>query len=167
MSKLINGLTAYSQIDTKDKVCEVDCEAVMNEVKDCFTTVLNEIHAEVLIGPLPSIVGSKRQVTSLFHHLFGNAVKFRRENTRLKIEVTCERILDAWKFSIKDNGIGIDPSYQHKIFQLFRRLHRNGDYGGIGVGLAQCRKIVEQFGGQIWVESTEHLGSVFFFTIPD
>jgi hypothetical protein len=102
----------------------------------------------------------------LFQNLIGNAVKFRGEQPP-QIHVGVRREPDRWVFSVRDKGIGIEPQYFERIFQLFQRLHTRRDYPGTGIGLAICKRIVERHGGTIWVESQLGQGTTFFFSIPE
>jgi signal transduction histidine kinase len=101
----------------------------------------------------------------VFQNLIGNAIKFRRED-QPRIHVSAERNGREWVFSVKDNGIGIDPEYFDKIFVVFKQLDRKGKHGGTGIGLAIVHKIVERHGGRVWIESEVGVGSTFYFTIP-
>jgi chemotaxis family two-component system sensor kinase Cph1 len=116
--------------------------------------------------PLPTIVADATQMLQLTQNLIGNAIKFRGESTP-RIHLSAERIDGAWRFSVRDNGIGIAPEYRDRVFVLFQRLHGRDEYAGTGIGLAVCKKIVERHGGELWVESSESGGSTFKFTIPD
>ena len=98
--------------------------------------------------------------------MIGNALKFRADGP-VAVHVGASRQEDGWQFSVRDNGIGIDPKYMDQLFILFRRLHSRAEYPGTGIGLAICKKIVERHGGRIWVESEIGNGATFFFTIPD
>ena len=99
-------------------------------------------------------------------NLLGNALKFRSESRTPEIHVGARREGSFWIFHVRDNGIGIDPRYLDKLFQLFQRLHNRQKYSGFGIGLAVCKKIIERHGGRIWVESTPEVGSTVFFTLP-
>jgi light-regulated signal transduction histidine kinase (bacteriophytochrome) len=114
---------------------------------------------------LPVIRGNSSQIYHLFQNLISNALKFRGEANPL-IEITADLDKDDVIFCVRDNGIGIDMKYGEQIFEVFRRLHGADRYAGTGIGLALCKKIVERYGGKIWVESTPGQGSSFFFTIP-
>jgi signal transduction histidine kinase len=109
-------------------------------------------------------------LTQLFQNLIGNALKYRGpEPPRIRVsaEVSAESLGGMWKLSVADNGIGIDPAYQGQVFGLFQRLHGGGKYAGSGIGLAICQKIVQRYGGRIWVESELERGSRFLFTLPE
>jgi chemotaxis family two-component system sensor kinase Cph1 len=116
--------------------------------------------------PLPTINGDRTQLIQLFQNLIGNAIKFRRQDEPPRIHVGVQRKQTEWEFSIRDNGIGIDPQYYQRIFVIFQRLHRHEEYPGTGIGLALCKKIVERHGGHIGVDSTPGKGSTFHFTLP-
>ena len=119
-------------------------------------------------SPLPTVSGEPTLLGMLWQNLLGNAIKFARPGERPSVDITVAREHDMWEFSVRDNGIGIDPQFAEKIFIIFQRLHARGDnYGGTGIGLAMCRKIVEYHGGRIWLD-TAHAGpgSTFRFTLP-
>jgi light-regulated signal transduction histidine kinase (bacteriophytochrome) len=121
--------------------------------------------AIVTAGELPTIRADATQLTQLFQNLLGNAVKYRNENAP-RIHVQARTADKSWLFSVQDNGIGIEPQYFDRIFQMFQRLHTREKYSGTGIGLAICRRIVERHGGKIWVESQPGCGSTFLFAIP-
>jgi light-regulated signal transduction histidine kinase (bacteriophytochrome) len=114
---------------------------------------------------MPRVTANTVQLTQLFQNLIGNALKFCKDR-RPEIRVAAERQGPEWVFSVQDNGIGIDPQYRDRIFLIFQRLHKREEYEGTGIGLAICKKIVEQQGGRIWVESEPGKGSTFKFTLP-
>jgi len=114
---------------------------------------------------LPVIQADPTQMTQLFQNLLGNALKYRNERTP-RIHVDARSAEKSWLFSVEDNGIGIEPQYFERIFQMFQRLHTREKYSGTGIGLAICRRIVERHGGKIWVESAPGRGSTFLFAIP-
>jgi chemotaxis family two-component system sensor kinase Cph1 len=113
---------------------------------------------------MPKISATYLEMVQLFQNLIINAIKYRSEKT---VEVQINARLDGgmWVFSIKDNGIGIDPQYKERIFDMFQRLHAKTEYSGTGIGLAICKKIVENHGGKIWIDSTLGEGTTFYFTI--
>ena len=129
--------------------------------------VIEESGAEVTVGELPALRCDSSQLVQVFQNLIGNAIKFSRPDYAPVVHVEATREGAAWEFSVADNGIGIEPKYFERIFQMFQRLHTRQEYEGTGIGLALCRKIVERHGGRIRVESIPHQGTMFFFTIPD
>ena len=114
--------------------------------------------AEITHSELPTVRADQTQLVQLFQNLIGNSLKFRSEAPP-KIRVDARRHGDYWQFSVSDNGIGIDSQFQEEIFAVFRRLHTHEQYGGTGIGLAICKKIVDRHGGRIWVESATGTGS--------
>lgn len=129
-------------------------------------TSLIETEAVVTQDPLPTVVADRGQMVRLFQNLLGNAVKFRGPSPP-SIHIGVARAGQAWRISVRDNGIGIEKKYFERIFVLFQRLHTRTEYSGTGIGLANCKRIVERHGGHISVESEPGLGSTFSFTIPD
>ena len=111
------------------------------------------------------VLGDEVQLIQLFQNLIANAIKFCGQEA-LQIQVSAERRGQEWVFALKDNGIGIAPEHQERIFSIFQRLHHRSEYPGTGIGLAICKKIVERHGGRIWVESQPGEGSTFYFSIP-
>ena len=167
MQDLLHDLLAYSRVASRGKTLEaIDWEIVLHEVLANLTMAVKESQAEVTHDPLPTIHADRTQMVQLLQNLIGNAIKFRSaEPPRVHIGVT--RQGNAWCFSVRDNGIGIDPQYAERVFVIFQRLHGRSEYPGTGIGLAICKKIVEHHGGRIWVESRPGQGSTFYFTIPE
>ena len=127
---------------------------------------IRENDATVTCDPLPQVYMGEAHLQQVFQNLIGNALKYRTEEPpRIHISAADQRT--AWRFSVQDNGIGIDPQYKEKIFGVFKRLHRDQKYSGTGIGLAICQRVVERYGGRIWVESEPGKGATFFFTVPE
>lgn len=165
MQTLINDLLKYSRVDTKGKdFVPVDCNQVLSDTLDNLEIAIEESDACITNDKLPVVNGDKTQLRQLFQNLIGNAIKFRGEKSP-KIHIGVESHSNHWKFFVKDNGIGIDPKYRERIFQVFQRLHGRKDYPGNGIGLAVCKKIVQRHGGKISLESNTDEGTTFFFTI--
>jgi light-regulated signal transduction histidine kinase (bacteriophytochrome) len=129
-----------------------------------LTEAINESSAKIEVSELPALPADPRQMSQLFQNLLSNAIKYRGP-AELRIHVSAQRKGDFWIFVIRDNGIGIAPEYSERIFGVFKRLH-GSEYPGTGIGLAICKKIVEQHGGQIWVNSVPGKGSEFLFRLP-
>ena len=167
MEDLINDLLEFSRVTTQGKPFEpTDMNSVLGEVKRSLSVAIQENNATIEAGLLPTVTVDRSQMALVFQNLIGNAIKF-HDNTAPTISIDAVREGREWVFFVRDNGIGIDPAYYGKIFELFHRLHSRHDYPGTGIGLAICKRIVERHGGRIWVESELGKGSTFFFTIPD
>jgi two-component system, sensor histidine kinase and response regulator len=166
MRELINGLLAYSRVETKGKdFARTDCETVFNQAVANLQGAMAESGAVLTHDPLPTVRADAVQLMQLLQNLIGNAIKFRGE-TLPQVHVSAERNGSQWLFSVRDNGIGIEPEYAERIFAIFQRLHSQAEYPGTGVGLTICKKVVERHGGRIWVESQPGEGATFYFTIP-
>lgn len=166
MKRLIFDLLEYSRVSTSDEAFEeVDLNELFLELAEKMNTTLREAGTRLFTGHLPVVRGRHKQLLQLFSQLVDNAAKF--NNTAPEITVSAERTGTAWKISVKDNGIGIDPAFFEKIFLVFRRLYADEEkYKGTGIGLAICKKIVELHGGTIGVEAAPGAGSTFWITIP-
>jgi PAS domain S-box-containing protein len=166
MQGLIEGLLAYSRIGMEAQPFEpTDCAAVLNEALENLSESVKESGALTTHDPLPTVMADRSQMTQLFQNLISNAIKFRGEQ-KPEIHISSKRSGDEWLFSVRDNGIGVAPQYQERIFFIFQRLHARKDYPGIGIGLALCKRIIERHRGRIWVESGIWKGATFYFTIP-
>ncbi|HEY9735465.1 MAG TPA: ATP-binding protein, partial [Trichocoleus sp.] len=167
MQTLIDDVLAYSKVDLKGIEWQLtEVGTALDQAMSNLRGRIAETGAEVTVDPLPMIVADGTQLMQLFQNLIGNAIKFRRLDQAPRIHVGVERQDDAWLFSVKDNGIGIDPQFAERIFVIFQRLHTRDEYPGSGMGLAICKKIVECHRGRIWVESQPDSGATFYFTIP-
>lgn len=166
MQCLINDLLAYSRVTTKGREFKpVEPEAALKQALSNLKAAVEESGATVTFDPLPVVEADSGQLTQLFQNLVGNAVKFRRTEP-LRVHVSVEQRANEWEFSVRDNGIGIEPKHLARIFVIFQRLHTAAEFPGTGIGLAICKKIAERHGGRLWVTSEPSAGSVFHFTIP-
>jgi PAS domain S-box-containing protein len=169
MHTLVSDLRTYSGVRTARNSWErVNMEEVLSIAVDNFQLVILDTHASITHDPLPTVRAERTHMIQLLQNLLDNALKFHREAVVPKIHVSAEAFPQegTWRFAIRDNGIGIAPEYFGKIFRLFERLHGRGAYPGTGLGLALCKRIVEEHGGRIWVESEIGTGSIFYFTLP-
>lgn len=170
MQALITDLLAYARAGGRELVrAPADSEAVLCSALINLKVSIEESGAVVTHDPLPTVTADEGQLMQLLQNLVGNAIKFQRPGIAPKIHVTAakESGETAWLFTVRDNGMGIDPQFFGKIFEIFQRLRPRENCQGTGIGLAICQKIVERHGGRIWVESTPGQGSTFFFTMPD
>jgi PAS domain S-box-containing protein len=167
MSQLINDLLEYSRVQRKiRKPGTVDLNRALDLAVVNLRRSIAESSGRVIRDELPAVYGDSTQLTQLFQNLLGNAVKFHRKDVPPEIYIRAHRNGRNWIVSVSDNGIGISPEYVDRIFLIFQRLHSRNEYPGTGIGLAICKKIVEQLGGRIWVESNPGKGSTFYFTLP-
>ena len=166
MERLITDLLAFSRVGTRGGAFSpAPLDAVLTEALQNLQTALASSLATLEREPLPTLTVDATQIMQLFQNLVGNAIKFRGEQPP-KIQVGARQEDQRWVFWVRDNGIGIEPRYFDRIFQIFQRLHTRRHYPGTGIGLAICKKIVERHGGAIWVESRPDQGSTFYFSIP-
>jgi PAS domain S-box-containing protein len=166
MQGLINDLLEFSRVTTRAREPEaMDSEFVLNQVLSGLELYIKENKATVSHGYLPKVMADSTQMIQVFQNIIINGIKFHGEEAP-KIHISAGRNAREWIFLVQDNGIGIDPQYSEKIFEVFKRLHKKEEYPGTGIGLAICKKIVERHGGHIWVESELGKGSTFYFTLP-
>ena len=166
MQTLIDDVLAYSRVDMQAIAFQLtEVEKALDYALGNLRTRISESRAVITHDPLPTVMADNTQLMQLFQNLIGNAIKF-RSNQPPEIHVGAQRVEDAWLFSVRDNGIGIDPQFAERIFVIFQRLHTRDEYPGTGMGLAICKKIVECHRGRIWVESEVGQGATFYFTIP-
>jgi signal transduction histidine kinase len=167
METLISGLLAYSQAGKTSEAspAPVDMNAVVDEVKKNLATAIEESDAVISVSNLPVVEGDPAPFVHLLQNLISNALKY-QSGEAPRVMLAAEADGDFWRFSVQDNGVGIPQEFQKQIFGVFKRLHDRKVYPGTGIGLAICQKIVDRYGGKIWVESAPGLGATFFFTLP-
>ncbi|MEM6646385.1 MAG: chemotaxis protein CheB [Bacteroidota bacterium] len=167
MSDLLVGLLGFSRIGRYGQETAISISKVIQSVMADLSAQIQRTDAEIAITTtLPRVRGYKTELHSLFLNLISNALKFHRDGVLPRVEISVETTSEERIFAIADNGIGIAPEHQERIFLIFQRLHTSREYEGTGIGLANCRKIVELHGGRIWVESEVGTGSTFYFSIP-
>lgn len=166
MRQNILGLLQYSRVGKGDAMPEkIDLNEVMEEVCLLHQNDILESGAEIKVDPLPVVHNYLAPVVQLFNNLVSNALKYRKPDVPPLIQVSAKQEGEYWQIAIRDNGIGIDKEYLQKVFVIFQRLVPKEQYDGTGIGLAVVKKIVENLGGKVWVESTPGEGSTFYFTI--
>jgi signal transduction histidine kinase len=166
MQRMVQDLLTFSRVGRNgSQQSLVDCNAVVAAAIDNLQAAITESGARIEAGKLPSLVADGSQILQLFQNLIGNAIKF-RGNDPPQVRIRAERSGKEWIFSVADNGIGIAPEHAEMIFVIFKRLHTRAEYPGNGIGLSICKRIVEQQGGRIWVESAAGKGADFRFSLP-
>lgn len=167
LKDMIQGLLDYSQVGTQEgKFIEFNSQEALDNALVNLHSSIEACHAEVTYDKLPTITANKDQISRVFQNFIGNALKFRKEGLQPKIHISAEKGDNEYVFSVSDNGIGLEEQYKDHIFEIFKRLHTIGEYQGTGIGLVIVKRIIEQHGGRIWVESEYGKGSTFYFTIP-
>ena len=167
MRQIILDILEFSRIGKSDESMDfIDLNQIVNEVVLFQNEVIKEKNAKIMVDELPTIFNHKTPLKQIFQNLINNALKYAKADEIPLIEIRVKELDTEWLFSVKDNGIGISDEYFNKIFEIFQRLHVREDYSGTGIGLSIVKKILENMGGKIWVESQEGQGSNFLFTIP-
>jgi light-regulated signal transduction histidine kinase (bacteriophytochrome) len=167
MKMLIKALLDTSRLGRKSKLLKLDIKKVIDEVIADLDAKIKMSNTVIEVTEMPVLNAYEVEIRQLFQNLITNAIKFQKKNNRPKIKISSEKTGDKWTFSIQDNGIGISSVHFERIFIIFQRLHSEGEYEGNGIGLSNCKKIVDLHHGKIWVESNLGKGSTFYFTIPN
>jgi light-regulated signal transduction histidine kinase (bacteriophytochrome) len=166
MQRLIQDLLAYSRVGSKGRdLLATSSEEALQQALVNLRGAIEASSAVVTHDPLPAVLADEMQLTQLFQNLVGNAIKYQKAGVPHVHISAVKNGGKIWDFSIKDNGLGIDPQYFEKIFGMFQRLHKRDEFAGTGIGLAICKKIVERHGGTISVESQPGQGSTFHFAL--
>jgi two-component system, sensor histidine kinase and response regulator len=166
MRTLMTDLLQYARVESEAKaVTLTDCQQIFTQVLQDLQLSIEETSAQITCDPLPVVYANRRRLAQVLRHLLSNALKYHGAQP-VRIHVAAHQKEGEWHFQVHDNGIGIDPQFAERIFVIFQRLHLRHEYPGTGIGLAICKKIIEQHGGRMWVESRLGEGATFFFTLP-
>ncbi len=167
MHQLIDGLLEYTQSERSSQAFEtVSLNAVAAQVVSALEATVTDLAAQITVENLPEVNGDRIALYQLLQNLVTNGLKFHNGSTTPCVRIAASRISDDWQISVEDNGIGINAKHCDKIFEPFKRLHSKDQYDGCGLGLAMCKRVVDQHGGRIWLESEVGKGTTFYFTIP-
>tara|TARA_R110000782_G_scaffold80846_4_gene159938 strand:- start:159789 stop:165440 length:5652 start_codon:yes stop_codon:yes gene_type:complete len=167
MRNIILDLLEYSRVGkNNDELEPININEVVEQAKVLLRKVIEEKEAIIVYDKLPTIMAYRSPIVQVFQNLIGNGLKYAKADLTPIIDIKAKELKNEWEFAIKDNGIGIKKDYYEKIFVIFQRLHNRDEYSGTGMGLAIVKKIVENLGGKIWLESEEGKGSTFYFTLP-
>ncbi|WP_222914617.1 ATP-binding protein [Natrinema sp. SYSU A 869] len=166
MKEMIEGLLEYSRVDTQGEPFKpVDLDEVLVNVRKDLKLQIEETHTTIETDELPHVEGDESQLRQLFQNLLANAIEYTGDEPP-RINVSAERDAEEWIISVRDNGIGIDPEDQDRVFEVFQRLHSQEEHSGTGIGLALCKRIVERHDGEIRIDSTPGEGTTFTFSLP-
>jgi PAS domain S-box-containing protein len=165
MQMLVKALLEYSRLGFNRTLAPVKIGKVIADTVTDLDTMIRASNAKVEVGFMPVLLAAETEIRQLFQNLITNAIKFSRKDVTPHVRILSEQVGDKWLFSVQDNGIGVDPSHYDRIFQIFQRLNLPEEFVGHGIGLANCKKIVELHGGEIWIESVVGQGSTFKFTL--
>ncbi|WP_216324461.1 ATP-binding protein [Deinococcus aestuarii] len=167
MKRLVDDLLGFSRLNTRPRREEVsDAAAIFDAVAGRFAGEVAALGGALTRDPLPQVRADAGQLDQLLQNLISNALKYRRDGEPPRVHVSAGRDGEMWRFTVADNGIGIEGQYFERIFVIFQRLHGREQFEGTGIGLAVCKKIVEAHGGRLWLESRPGQGTIFFFTLP-
>ncbi|HZT61992.1 MAG TPA: ATP-binding protein [Burkholderiales bacterium] len=167
MKQLIEDLLAYSRVGTRGKELRpVPAQSALDRALANLRAAIESSAAQITHDTLPDVSADDTQLVQLFQNLIGNSIKFRKKEEPMRIHVGVQDAEGEWRFSVADNGIGIEQQYFERIFMVFQRLHTRDEYPGTGIGLAICKKVIDRHRGRIWVESAPGKGSTFVFTLP-
>ena len=166
MRTLINDLLDFSRVGSVAEFDSVNMNELIAEILEEHQDDVKKANATVDVGSLPTLMAHRTDLKQVFQNLITNGLKYRHPDaaTRLSIYATDEG--SAFCFAVADNGIGIAPQHYERVFQIFQRLHGRNDYPGTGIGLATCKKVIDIYGGRIWLDSTPGVGTTFYLTIP-
>ena len=169
MNRLLDDMLSYSRAGRIDQPREeVDTRALVERITKSLGAALADVPgSRVTFSALPVVAAHETPLHQVFQNLISNGLKFRRPDVPPHVHVAAQRWSGEWLFRISDNGIGIEPAQAERIFKIFQRLHSRERYEGTGIGLAVVKKIIERYGGRIWVDSRPNQGSSFCFTLPD
>lgn len=165
MSTLIHGLMEYSRVSNYQERSKIDLNKLVHSIKDEVSLLLQECKGNIAILELPKIIGNEQSMHLIYQNLITNSIKFRSPDRPLRIEIGVFKKDGRNIYFVKDNGIGMGKQHQGKIFELFQTLHNEKAKIGVGIGLSQTKKVIQEMGGEIWVESHLNAGSTFFFTL--
>jgi light-regulated signal transduction histidine kinase (bacteriophytochrome) len=164
---LVRDLLTYTQASLLDAPAQlVNARQCLEAALASLASAIAESGEKIVVDALPSVPIRATHLQQVFQNLVGNAIKYRRRDVPVEVHISAQRIEESWRFSVGDNGIGIEPQYRGRIFGLFKRLHSSREYSRTGIGLAIRFRIVEQYHGRIWVDSQPGTGSTFYFTLP-
>ena len=166
MEALINDLLNYATIGKYSKPEWINCNHLVHNVLNDLSVTINERKAQIQLGELPMLEGYQTELRSLFQNLISNALKYRKLDRPLRVEVQAVYVEDYWEFSVTDNGIGIDSKYHDQVFIIYKRLNNGQKHErSTGIGLAHCKKVAELHNGKIWITSEVDVGTTIHFTI--
>jgi PAS domain S-box-containing protein len=166
MNILISSLVNFSKLGSNKKLSHVDCKEIIDSVVSDLEAIIASSNARIEVSEMPKLNIYEIEFRQIFQNLITNAIKYRKKGTQPIIQIRSEKINETYRFSVSDNGIGIDPIHFDRVFNIFQRLHNTeAEFEGKGLGLAYCKKIVQLHKGDIWVESELGKGSTFYFTI--
>jgi signal transduction histidine kinase len=167
MQKLLDDLLLYSRLGKNDNdIQDIDINQTLLMVIYNLTVTIKETNTAIIASNLPTVCASSTEMTQLFQNMIANAIKFRRADVAPEVMILHAENDTEHTITLKDNGIGIKEEYKEKVFNIFTKLHSTSQYEGSGIGLATCKKIVEEMGGRMWLTSTEGVGTTFYFTFP-
>jgi PAS domain S-box-containing protein len=166
MSLLIKSLLDFSRLGRNTELTKTDCKKLLDNVLADLSILIKSSNATIEIADMPELHVYEIELGQVFRNLITNAIKFSKKNSSPSIRIYAKKIKDKWQFSVSDKGIGIAAIHFDRIFDIFQRLHTVQDYEGAGIGLANCKKIIQLHKGEIWLESTLNEGTTFYFSIP-
>ena len=167
ISRLIDGLLQFTRLGgmAEIKPVPVDAEIAVREALGDLQMAVAENNARLTTNELPIVMAEPLHLRQVFQNLIGNSIKYRRPEVDLEIQISAKKDGDFWQFCVRDNGIGIAAEHHDQVFLPFKRLH-GSDIAGTGIGLATCKRMIERYGGRIWIESQENRGAIFYFSLP-